>query len=81
MPLSPLEGVVSPPSLHHKLVATQPKKTSHPAGIAIDIVGISTHDLGLSCKCSKVLKQDVVVYFLHIQLVVKRKEKAAIAVF
>ncbi len=55
----------------------------HPSGIVIEIIGTEMSCQGRSCKeheiCGKVLKVDVVVCLLKIQLMVEGKEETAIA--
>ena len=60
--------------------------STHPAGVTVDVVGISSHDQGRSCECHRmcgeVVKEDVVVRFRKVQVVVKgRGEETAIAVY
>jgi hypothetical protein len=49
--------------------------STHPAGLTVDVVGISSHNQGRSCEChgmcGEVVKEDVVVRFRKVQVVVK----------
>jgi hypothetical protein len=58
--------------------------TFHPPGIAVEIVGTEAGNRGRTCKehtlnCGKVLKEDVVIRFKKVQVVVDGKEEMAIA--
>ena len=74
---------------HSKLVRTQQKIIAkmlcHPPGDSVDIVGICARNQGRSCECHRtcgeVVKEDVVVRFRRVQVVVKGKEETAIAVY
>ena len=54
----------------------------HPSGIVVEIVGMGISCQGHSCEehdfCGEVLKEDVVVRFRKIQLMVEGKEEMAI---
>ena len=57
----------------------------HPFGRTVKIFGIQSLGNGCSCKehpiCDRVLREDLVVHFRKVQLLIEGKEESAIAAF